>query len=251
MQAWSPTLYPGDPSPFAQVDTHPELVTPADRETLEVAGWRHVVRWATDVVPVPVTATLRTALPTLDVAGRDRLSRLGFVEHRVLWVMEAAADAERGTGRTPPTGLTIHCGADPHVVHEIFMTAFSGTFDHVELSYDDFVASRSGVPGHDPSLWFLATVDGRPAGAMTVTRAAPERRALQVSELAVLREHRGRGVATSLLRIAFETTRREGMQLLSLYADSESEDAAPTLYASVGFETVQATTQLIRPLLDP
>ena len=39
--------------------------------------------------------------------------------------------------------------------------------------------------------------------------------------------------------------------MLSLYADSESEDAAPTLYASVGFETVQATTQLVRPLLEP
>jgi GNAT superfamily N-acetyltransferase len=251
VQVWGATRYPGDPSPFAQVDTHPGLVTQSDRDTLEAAGWRHLIRWATDVVTDPVTARLRTARPTLDLAGRDRLNRLGFVEERVMWVMEAAAATERGAGRTPPPGLTIHAAADPRAVHEIFMTGFAGTFGYVELSYDDFVASRRGVPGHDPSLWYLATIDGRPAGAMTVTRAAPERSATQVSELAVLPEHRGRGVATALLHTAFETTRREGMRLLNLYADSESEDDAPTLYASVGFETVQATTQLVRPLLDP
>jgi GNAT superfamily N-acetyltransferase len=250
VQIWDAVLYPGEPGPLAEVDTHPGLVTLSDQEALEAAGWQHLVRWTTGAVADPVTAQLRTARPTLDLTGRDRLSRLGFVEDRVLWVMEAAADAERGRGTRPPPGLAIHPGADPRAVHEIFMTGFAGTYGFVELSYDDFVASRSRIPGYDPALWFLATVDGRLVGAMTVTRAAPERSAMHVSELAVLPEHRLRGVATALLHAAFEATRRDGMRLLYLFADSESEDEAPTLYASVGFETVQATTQLVRPLLE-
>ncbi len=249
VQVWDAVQYPGEPGPFADVYTYPGLVPSSDEEALEAAGWRHLVRWSTGAVDDPVTAQLRTARPTLDLAGRDRLSRLGFVEDRVLWVMEAATEAERGLDRTPPAGLAIHAGADPRAVHEIFMTGFAGTYGFVELSYDDFVASRGGMPGYDPSLWFLATVDGRPIGAMTVTRAAPERSAMHVSELAVLPGHRCRGVATALLHAAFEATRRDGMRLLYLFADSESEDDAPTLYASVGFETVQATTQLVRPLL--
>ena len=40
------------------------------------------------------------------------------------------------------------------------------------------------------------------------------------------------------------------MRLLYLFADSESNDA-PHLYAGVGFEVVQSTLQLVRPLLPP
>jgi hypothetical protein len=36
------------------------------------------------------------------------------------------------------------------------------------------------------------------------------------------------------------------MRLLYLFVDSESEDEAPTLYVSVGFEVVQATAHLAR-----
>ncbi|HEY8307733.1 MAG TPA: GNAT family N-acetyltransferase [Lapillicoccus sp.] len=251
VQVWDAVLYPGDPEPFCEVNTDPGLGTPPDRDALEAAGWRHIVRWATTVTDDPASGRVRTSLPTLDLARRERLSRLGFVEERVMWVMEAASDAERGTGRTPLPELEIHAGADPRAVHAIFMSGFAGTYGFIELSYDDFVASRSRLPGHDPALWYLATVAGRPAGAMTVTRAAPERSAMQVSELAVLPELRGRGIAGALLHAAFETTRRDGMRLLYLFADSESHDDAPTLYASVGFETVQATSMLTRPLVDP
>ena len=251
VQVWDAVLYPGDPEPFCEVNTDPGLGTPPDRDALEAAGWRHIVRWATTVTDDPASGRVRTSLPTLDLARRERLSRLGFVEERVMWVMEAASDAERGTGRTPLPELEIHAGADPRAVHAILMSGFAGTYGFIELSYDDFVASRSRLPGHDPALWYLATVAGRPAGAMTVTRAAPERSAMQVSELAVLPGHRCRGVATALLHAAFEATRRDGMRLLYLFADSESDDDAPTLYASVGFETVQATSMLTRPLVDP
>lgn len=251
VQVWDAVLYPGDPEPFCEVNTDPGLGTPPDRDALEAAGWRHIVRWATTVTDDPASGRVRTSLPTLDLARRERLSRLGFVEERVMWVMEAASDAERGTGRTPLPELEIHASADPRAVHAIFMSGFAGTYGFIELSYDDFVASRSRLPGHDPALWYLATVAGRPAGAMTVTRAAPERSAMQVSELAVLPELRGRGIAGALLHAAFETSRRDGMRLLYLFADSESDDDAPTLYASVGFETVQATSMLTRPLVDP
>ena len=67
-----------------------------------------------------------------------------------------------------------------------------------------------------------------------------------VSELAVLAPFRGRGIGTALLHRAFDTARADGMRLLYLFVDSESDSDAPTLYASVGFEVVQGTQQLVR-----
>jgi GNAT superfamily N-acetyltransferase len=248
VQSWLAARLPGAASPFGTVTSHPDLVHDADLEDLESAGWRCLVRWASSQAADSDAAQLRTQRPVPDVGGRERLHREGFSDERTLWVMEASVDAERGG--TPPSleGLLVHGAANPRTVYDVFMSGFAGTFGFLPMSFDEFLDSRSATPGNDPSLWFQATVDGRPVGAMTLARAAPERRAMLVSELAVLPAARGHGVATTLLHNAFEAARAHGMRLLYLFVDSENEDAAPTLYASVGFEMVQATQQLVRPL---
>ena len=166
----------------------------------------------------------------------------------MLWVMEAAVEAERVDRPRGPAGLVIHGAADPHDVYAVMRAGFAGAWGFEETSFDAFLTSRSSVPGHDPSLWFLASVDGRPAGAMTVFPAAPERSAMQLGELAVLPGERRHGVATALVHQAFEVTRAAGMRLLYLFADSDSADDAPGLYRSSGFEVVQSTVLLVAPL---
>jgi GNAT superfamily N-acetyltransferase len=248
VQVWYAEWSPGTPAPFCSVTTHPDLFADAAVDPLETAAWRRIGRWASQQVPDPSGAELHTGRPLSDGPGCERLRRQGFVDRRVLWVMETPVDAERPARRPPPDGLQVRGAADPRAVHAVFMTGFVGTYDHVDLSFDDFMSSRTTLPGYEPALWFVANLHGRAVGAMTMTRAAPERDAMHVSELAVLPDARGRGVATTLLHSAFATTRAEGMRLLYLFVDSESEDDAPTLYASVGFEVVQATLQLAHPL---
>jgi GNAT superfamily N-acetyltransferase len=248
VQVWWAERNPGTPFPFGTVTTHPDLFADEDVAPLETAAWQRLGGWASDQVTDPSSAELHTTRPLRDGPGCERLRHQGFFDRRVLWVMETPVDAERPVRRPPPDGLEVQGAADPRAVHAVFMRGFVGTFNHVDLSFDDFMSSRTNLPGYDPALWFVATVDGRPVGAMTMTRAAPERSAMHVSELAVLPDARGHGVATTLLRSAFATTRAEGTRLLYLFVDSESEDDAPTLYASVGFEVVQASLQLARPL---
>lgn len=248
VQSWLAARLPGAGSPIGTVTSNPDLVHGRDIEDLESAGWRCLVRWASSQAADPDTAQLRTQRPVLDVSGRERLRREGFSDERTLWVMEASVDAERGGPPPSLEGLLVHGAANPRTVYDVFMPGFAGTFGFLPMSFDEFLDSRSAAPGNDPSLWFQATVDGRPVGAMTLALAAPERRAMLVSELAVLPTARGHGIATALLHRAFEAARAHGMRLLYLFVDSENEEAAPTLYASVGFEIVQATQQLVRPL---
>ena len=248
VQFWSGQARPGAESPTAVVVSNPELAED-EAGALEAAGWRYLSGWAGRQVDGALRPELRTERPGRDERGIARLHDRGFVLERVLWVMEAPVDADRTDHRPVPDGLVINAAADARDVFAVMRTGFAGTFGFDDnLSFDAFLASRSSVPGHDPSLWFLATLDGRPVGAMTVCRSAPERSAMQVGELAVLPEERRRGVATAMLRQAFEATRAAGMRLLYLFADSESQDHAPALYESTGFEVVQSVVQLVAPL---
>lgn len=251
VQLWNGQARPGTESPTAVVVSDPRLAED-EVEELEAAGWGYLSEWADRQARGPLwtelRAELRTERPGRDERGIARLSGRGFVQERVLWVMEAGVEEDRTALRPRPAGLALHGDADPRDVYAVMHAGFAGTFGFGDPSFDAFLASRSSVPGHDPSLWFLATVDGRPVGAMVVCRAAPERSAMQVGELAVLPGERRRGVATAMLRQAFEVTRAAGMRLLYLFADSESADDAPTLYRSVGFEVVQSTVQLVAPL---
>jgi ribosomal protein S18 acetylase RimI-like enzyme len=247
VQFWNGAARPEVESPYASVVSHPRLAQD-DADELEAAGWRYLSEWAARNLGDAFRSELRTERPGRDERGLAQLRARGFVEVRVFWVMEAAVDGERVGSRPPPPGLVIHGGADPHDVFAVMHDGFAGAFGFPDMSFDVFLTSRSSAPGHDPSLWFLATVDGRPAGAMTLFPAAPERSAMQLGELAVLPEERRRGVATALLHHAFQVTRDARMRLLYLFADSESGDDAPALYQSVGFEVVQSTVLMVAPL---
>lgn len=247
VQVWLAEVPPGARSAFGTVTSHPSLAADGALQALEVAGWRHLFAWVS--AEEPDALDMRTQRPTTDRSGQERLHRLGFADERVLWVMETPVDAERvPSPHPPPEGLTLHAAADPRRVHELFMAGFAGTWGHREMPFDAFLTSRSAVPGNALELWFVAAVGGRPVGAMTLARAAPERAAMLISELAVLAPFRGRGIGTALLHRAFEAARADGMRLLYLFADSESDDVTTTLYASVGFEVVQGTQQLVRGL---
>lgn len=238
---------PGAPSPNAGVVTDPRL-DPSTAEELEAAGWRYLSEWAEQQVGSTLRPELRTERPGRDQRGLTLLGECGFLQERVLWVMEAAVAAERVDARPGPAGLVIHPAADPRDVYAVMRDGFAGAWGFEAMTFEAFLTSRSGAPGHDPALWFLATVDGRAVGAMTVFPAAPERSAMQLGELAVMPAERRRGVATALLHHAFDVTRAAGLRVLYLFADSDSADDAPGLYRSVGFEVVQSSVLLVAPL---
>jgi hypothetical protein len=50
------------------------------------------------------------------------------------------------------------------------------------LAYDDGVSVERSMPGYDPSLWYLAEVDGAAAAGMILSRRVQEDDALYVEE---------------------------------------------------------------------
>ncbi len=90
---------------------------------------------------------------------------------------------------------------------------------------------------HPTSLVLLALVADEPVGVavcffgLSTFRARP---LLNIHDLAVLPQHRGKGVGRALLRAAEEHARRKGCCRLTL--EVRDDNAARGLYRRVGFE---------------
>jgi mycothiol synthase len=125
-------------------------------------------------------------------------------------------------------------------------SAFADHWNHHPREYDEWWPHVSGNAGFDLGLWWLAEVDGHPAGVLIATRQMADEDAMYVATLATRREFRGRGVATSLLHKAFAAARAEGWSAAKLDVDSESTTSAPAVYAGVGLEVAHAVRAWLR-----
>ncbi|MDG4802964.1 GNAT family N-acetyltransferase [Micromonospora sp. WMMD980] len=138
----------------------------------------------------------------------------------------------------PPAGVTVRPlrpddEADLRLFHLIHDTAFRDTLDHEPLDFDrwrDLLPSSGKVWDE----WFVAEVDGEPAGALQSSDQAVEQDAGWVRTLSVLPAHRRRGVGAALLRRAFAVYAAKGRARAGLGVDLANPTAPVTLYHSVG-----------------
>ncbi|SCL27416.1 Acetyltransferase (GNAT) domain-containing protein [Micromonospora nigra] len=142
----------------------------------------------------------------------------------------------------PPAGVTVRplrAGdeADLRTVHRIIDTAFRDTADHEPLDFDRW---RANIPHHgrDWDEWFVAEVDGLPAGALQSTGQALDQDSGWVRALAVLPAYRRRGVGAALLWRAFATYAAKGRAHAGLGVDLSNPTVPVTLYRSVGLAEV-------------
>ena len=112
-------------------------------------------------------------------------------------------------------------------------TAFADHWGHHRREFDDWWQDTSTRYGFDLSLWWLAELDGAPAGVLVGTSQMAEEDAIFISWLGVL-PARGRGVGKSLLRKAFAAGLERGWSQAQLGVDSDSPTSAPQLYSAVG-----------------
>ncbi|HTY72611.1 MAG TPA: GNAT family N-acetyltransferase [Actinomycetes bacterium] len=132
-------------------------------------------------------------------------------------------------------------------LHEVLEEAFEGHWRHVRHPWPEWIAWVSNR-GYDPTQWWLARVDGVPAGALLGDDTLAESDTAYVSMLGVLAPYRGRGLARALLLTAFEEARRRGRIALRLGVDTENGTGAPALYASVGMSAAQTVEAYELPL---
>lgn len=172
-------------------------------------------------------------------AQRRWLEAQGAREIRHFWRMQIDFDDDPPAVPPLPTGVTVRLVRDESewpLVRRIVDTAFSEHFGHTgERTYDDWLRMWKQRQGFDPTLWWLAEVDGEPMAAclgMTFENGG------HIATLGTLKPARGRGVGTVLLRTAFAEFHRRGHRNVTLGVDSENVTNAVRLYESVGMRTV-------------
>ena len=124
----------------------------------------------------------------------------------------------------PPEGVTIrsYSGADERVLYELHQAAFAEHWGFHPVSFERWNELLHGE-GWDPSLVFLADVDGASVGYLV---GFLEETSGFVGMLGVLKEHRGRGIATALLRHSFLDFARRGRKDVRL-ASTRRTPTAP------------------------
>ena len=234
---------------------HPELDAP-DADAIAALGWRRVTRWAQQRYagwngPDPY---LEAGSLHGDADTERRLGAAGFARARVFWRM--AGDVAEEPIPTPAPGISIRPvqfenEADTRLVHEIKQESFADHWGTVAESYETFMARWHDLAGFDPSLWFVAELDGRPVGILLASRNKEHEQALHVSVLGTLAEARRRGVGGALLHHAYEVARAQGYRQVSLGVDSDNPTGAPSLYRRAGLRTTFAMSAWRKSLAQP
>ncbi|MFK5633254.1 MULTISPECIES: GNAT family N-acetyltransferase [unclassified Ornithinimicrobium] len=196
---------------------------------LREAGYTHVRSWWQMTRPVVPAADLDQPRPREGVEVR-RVRR------------------DEGVGM-PEEG-------DLRAVHDVLEASFADHFNSYRETFDEFVSRLREDPGHRWDHWWLATVDGRPAGALVATttagrvgedgRARPD--SSYVDYIGVHRDARGRGVAKSLLRTVIADAAARGRASVGLEVDADSPTGADGLYLSLGWRTAYTTQSWHRAL---
>jgi ribosomal protein S18 acetylase RimI-like enzyme len=135
--------------------------------------------------------------------------------------------------------------SDLRAMHHVVDIAFLDHFGHESEDFEVWRARASGAECPDPTLWWLATVDGEPAAGL-YANVLPT--AGYVDTLGTLRQFRGRGLGRALLLTSFAEFHRRGLRRAVLGVDATNPTGAVGLYESVG---MRAEHQGLRHELPP
>lgn len=199
------------------------------------------------------------------------LTRAGFEHVRDWWQMKRPVDP--GQDAHPPPlregvevrrvrqdgGAGMPQEDDLRAVHLVLEASFADHFNSYRETFEEFVNRLRVDPGHRWDHWWLATVDGEPAGALVAATvpgqvgedgtATPD--SSYVEYIGVHRRARGRGVAKALLHAVIADAAARGRGTVGLEVDADSPTGADGLYRSLGWETSYTTQSWHRDLSVP
>ncbi len=197
-----------------------------------------------------------------DDERQDRwLKAGGFTLVRTWWQMERPVTPEEATEHPEPReGVVVRRvrrdgavglpeDADLHAVHEILEESFADHFNNYRETFEEFLTRLRADPGHRWDHWWVAEVDGRPAGALVGTTVTgrldadgnPVPDGSYVEYIGVHSSARGRGVAKALLWAVIADAAARGRNRVGLEVDAQSPTGADGLYTSLGWETSYVT----------
>ena len=145
---------------------------------------------------------------------------------------------------------------DAEAVFEADKAAFRDHWGHAEGKLEEFLHWIK-MPHMRPDLWFLAEerATGKIVG-LGLNIVDPDwieqtgRREGYVDTLAVVREHRKKGLGTALLIQSLHALQQAGMEAAHLHADADNLTGAMRLYERVGFHVRKTTLAYRKALRD-
>ena len=177
-------------------------------------------------------------------AYRQWLKAQGAVEIRRFWRMQIDFDETPPSVPPAPADVTLRLARDDEddlrTIFTITDTSFAEHFGHSdERTYERWIENWHSRHGFDPTLWWVAELSDEPVAvllAMTLEVEGGDTHG-HVGTLGTLKEARGKGIGTHLLRTAFAELHRRGYRKVTLGVDSENGTGAVRLYESVGMHS--------------
>lgn len=177
--------------------------------------------------------TLLHAIPAQDQRTAALLAKHGWEPERIFWRMRIDLDAPTG-GPVWPSDVVVrpmNLQTDTRPVHSLITTAFADIGDdHPQPDLDEWRVHMLGSR-FDPELYLVVEASGSLVAASICQDVGDY---AFIRQLAVVREHRGRGLAQALLRETFLRAADRGLPQCQLGVDSTNATGAVRLYESVG-----------------
>lgn len=182
-------------------------------------------------------------LVTWSVMGREQragwLTERGFTRVRRFYRMHISLGEASEPALEPGVTVT-RLGEDEQArrtYHGVMQAAFVGHWGHVPVDYEAWLARVSASPHLDWSTMWLARVDSVPAAGLKL-RVYDD--LAFIDTVGTLKEFRGRGLATTLLRTAFAEALRRGQSEVELGVDTENDTGAVAVYEKAGMSVAFA-----------
>ncbi len=180
-------------------------------------------------------AVVHQGLHIATAVDQDVLRERGWRTVRRYQVMERPLSPDADTMPVAPPGVCLRpCTdeADRRKAHALLQESFADHFDHQPRTYEQWLHDID-AENTDWSLIWIARIDGM--GDVAAMRTRNDRITTGwISNVGVLREARGRGLAGYLLRYAFWYYAGLGRNRISLGVDTDNTSRALALYERHG-----------------
>ncbi|BDM69600.1 GNAT family acetyltransferase [Streptomyces nigrescens] len=186
-------------------------------------------------------------VPDADSGAVALLRSRGYEPLVTSWLLEFAMSEEPAVPE-PPRGVTVRFfrDGDGPAAHVLVQDAFD-EWQERRQAYEEWAMHTVERPAFAPTLSALAFAGDQLVGA-ALALDVPGTDEGYVEQVAVRRDHRGRGIARLLLRHTFRAFHRAGRRSCTLWTHSDT--GALDLYLRVGMTVRRSSTVFRKALCD-